>query len=81
MFVIFAIVSYVYRWVVTFIILFFFSNFLKPYKLEIVGQMLAFAALGSMLGWPLYRLGKNLTPSREASRHETLACGRHRAAS
>ena len=60
MFVLFAIVSYIYRWVVTFTILFFFNNFLKPYKLEIVGQMLTFASLGSMLGWPLWRLGKSL---------------------
>jgi putative peptide zinc metalloprotease protein len=60
LFIVFAVVSYVYRWVVTFTILFFFNNFLKPYKLEIVGQMLTFASLGSMLGWPLYRLGKNI---------------------
>jgi hypothetical protein len=60
LFVVFAIVSYVYRWVITFTILFFFNNFLKPYKLEIVGQMLTFASLGSMLGWPLWRLGKNI---------------------
>ena len=60
LFVVFAVVSYVYRWVVTFTILFFFNNFLKPYKLEIVGQMLTFASLGSMIGWPLYRLGKNI---------------------
>jgi putative peptide zinc metalloprotease protein len=60
LFVVFAIVSYVYRWVVTFTILFFFNNFLKPYKLEIVGQLLTIASLASLLGWPLYRLGKNL---------------------
>jgi putative peptide zinc metalloprotease protein len=60
LFVVFAVVSYVYRWVITFTVLFFFNNFLKPYKLEIVGQLLTFASLGSMLGWPLYRLGKNI---------------------
>ena len=60
LFFVFAIVSYVYRWVVTFTILFFFINFLKPYKLEVVGQMLTVASIASMVGWPLYRLGKNL---------------------
>src|SRR5205085_9724501 len=35
-------------------------NFLKPYRLQIVSQMLALGALASMIGWPVYRLGKNL---------------------
>jgi putative peptide zinc metalloprotease protein len=58
MFVIFAIVSYVYRWVVTFSILFFLSNWLKPYKLGSLSALLTVAAVGSMVGWPLYRLAK-----------------------
>src|SRR5438552_15458021 len=60
MFVLYATISYVYRWVITFSILYFMSQFLKPYKLGVVSGMLAFAAAGSMIGWPLYRLGKNL---------------------
>jgi len=60
MFVLYAVISYVYRWVITFSILYFMSQFLKPYKLGVVSGMLAFAAAGSMIGWPLYRLGKNL---------------------
>src|SRR5205823_12239429 len=59
MFVIYAVISYVYRWVITFSILYFMSNFLKPYKLGVVSGMLALAAAGSMIGWPLYRMGKN----------------------
>jgi putative peptide zinc metalloprotease protein len=59
-FVVYAIVSYIYRWVITFSILYFMSNFLKPYKLGVVSGMLAFGAAASMVGWPLYRLGKNL---------------------
>jgi putative peptide zinc metalloprotease protein len=59
-FVLYAVISYVYRWVITFSILYFMSNFLKPYKLGAISGMLAFAAAGSMIGWPLYRLGKNL---------------------
>ena len=60
LFVTYACVSWVYRWVVTFTILKFMSSFLKPYKLEIISTMLAVAALASMIGWPLWRLGKNI---------------------
>jgi putative peptide zinc metalloprotease protein len=60
MFVLYAIISYIYRWVITFSILYFMSMFLKPYKLGAISGMLALAAGGSMVGWPLYRLGKNL---------------------
>jgi multidrug efflux pump subunit AcrA (membrane-fusion protein) len=59
-FVAYAVTSYVYRWVVTFFILHFLDEFLKPYKLQVVSHMLTLAAVGSMVGWPLYRLGKNL---------------------
>jgi putative peptide zinc metalloprotease protein len=60
LFVFYAIVSYIYRWVVTFAILVFLDGFLKPYKLGVVSRLLALAAVGSMVGWPLYRLGQNL---------------------
>src|SRR5262249_34141486 len=60
LFVVYAVVSYIYRWVITFSILYFMSMFLKPYKLGVISSMLACAAAGSMVGWPLYRLGKNL---------------------
>ena len=56
LFVTFAVVSYIYRWVVTFVILKVMATFLKPYKLEVVSEMLAVGALGSMVGWPAYRL-------------------------
>src|SRR3954451_2029269 len=55
-----AIVSWVYKWVVTFFILHFIANFLKPYKLEVISQMLALLSLGAMFGWPLFRLFKNI---------------------
>ena len=60
LFLTFAIVSYVYRWVVTFVILKVMATFLKPYKLEVISEMLAMGALASMIGWPLYRLIKNV---------------------
>jgi putative peptide zinc metalloprotease protein len=59
-FVVFAITSWIYRWVVTFSILFFMATWLKPYKLEHVSIMLAVAALFSMVFWPLYRMGKKI---------------------
>jgi putative peptide zinc metalloprotease protein len=60
LFVTYALISWVYRWVVTFTILYFLSNFLKPYKLEVLSQMLAVFALGSLLGWPLVRVIQNV---------------------
>ncbi len=60
LFVSYAIVSYFYRiWVTYYIILFLYS-FLEPYRLQVVSEMLAWAAAGSLIGWPLFRLGKNL---------------------
>src|SRR5690606_19910437 len=60
LFVVFAVISYIYRWVITFVILQFMATFLKPYKLEVVSELLAIGALGSMIGWPLYRLITNV---------------------
>jgi putative peptide zinc metalloprotease protein len=60
LFLSYAVISYIYRWVITFVILKFMATFLKPYKLEVISTMLAFFAAGSMIGWPLFRLGKNL---------------------
>src|SRR5947209_8500521 len=61
LFVTYAIASYIYRWVVTFSILYFLSNWLKPYKLGSLSALLAIAAAGSMVGWPIYRLFKGLS--------------------
>jgi putative peptide zinc metalloprotease protein len=60
LFIFYAVTSYVYRWVITYFILFFLYNFLKPYRLGVISGMLALASLGSMVGWPLYRLAKNI---------------------
>src|SRR5262249_6535400 len=59
-FLIFAVVSDVYRWVVTFSILYFFYSFLRPHKLEVIGNLLTLAAIGSMTVWPAYRLLRNI---------------------
>jgi putative peptide zinc metalloprotease protein len=58
LFITYALVSYVYRWVVTFSILYLFYTFLRPYKLEVIGNVLTLAAILSMTIWPAYRLFK-----------------------
>ena len=60
LFVSYAVTSYIYRWIVTYVILVFMATFLKPYKLEIISTMLACVAAGSMIGWPLFRLLKGI---------------------
>jgi len=59
-FVAYAVISYVYRWIVTFGVLLFLYHFLRPYKLEILSNLLTLLAIGSMVGWPAYNLGKSL---------------------
>lgn len=60
LFVFYACVSWVYRWIVTFSVIYTLSNFLKPYNLGTLSKLLAMAAIGSMVGWPLYRLIKGI---------------------
>ena len=55
LFVIYAIASYLYRWVVTFSILYFLSQFLKPYKLQSISYMIAGGSLVPLLFMPLYQ--------------------------
>ena len=55
----FAIISYIYRWIITFSILWFVSNWL-PDKLVIFTRMLMIFSLASMVVWPIYRLAKNI---------------------
>jgi putative peptide zinc metalloprotease protein len=65
LFVSYAIASYVYRWIVTFSILFFLYQFLKPYKLGSISAALAIGSLIPMVGMPLYQTLKFIrTPGR-----------------
>ncbi len=59
LFVIYAIASWVYRWVVMFSILWMLSDILGP-KLKILSQMLAVMSLASIFIWPTYRIIKNI---------------------
>lgn len=65
LFVSYAIASYLYRWLVTFSILFFLYRFLKPYKLGSVSAMLAIGSLIPLVGMPVYQMFKFVrTPGR-----------------
>jgi putative peptide zinc metalloprotease protein len=59
LFAIYAIASWVYRWVVTFSILWFLADFLGP-KLKVLSQMLAIMSLASLFIWPSYKVIKNV---------------------
>jgi putative peptide zinc metalloprotease protein len=76
LFVIYAVASYLYRWVVTFSIIYFLSQVLKPYKLQSVSYMLAVGALVPLLGMPVYQIVKFLrTPGRLRKVKKARAAG------
>ena len=58
LFVTYAVASYLYRWVVTFSILFFLYQFLKPYKLGSISAMMAVGSLVPLIGMPIYQMFK-----------------------
>lgn len=60
LFVSYAIVSYLYRWLVTFSILIFMYSFLEPYKLGVISFVLGTASLGTMVGQPIYQVFKSV---------------------
>jgi putative peptide zinc metalloprotease protein len=60
LFITYAILAWIYRWIVTFGILAFLWNWLTPYKLESISMMLTFAAVFSMVFWPMFKLVKNI---------------------
>ena len=67
LFVTYAIASYIYRWVVTFSILFFLYKFLQPYKLGSISAILAVGSLIPLIGMPFYQIFKFVrTPWEDA---------------
>jgi putative peptide zinc metalloprotease protein len=60
LFVVFAIASWVYRWVIMFSILWMIADMLGP-KPKILSQMLALMSLASLFIWPTYRIIKNIS--------------------
>jgi putative peptide zinc metalloprotease protein len=76
LFVTYAIASYLYRWIVTFSIIYFLTQVLKPYKLQSISYMLATGALVPLLGMPVYQIGKFLrTPGRLRKVKKARAAG------
>ncbi|MBV8383864.1 MAG: HlyD family efflux transporter periplasmic adaptor subunit [Planctomycetaceae bacterium] len=76
LFVFYAIASYLYRWVVTFSILFFLYKFLQPYKLGSISAMLAIGSLVPLVGMPAYQIVKFVrTPGRMRKVKKARAAG------
>ena len=64
-FALYTIAAALYRWVITFSILWFLYHLFKPYKLEIIAIMIGAMSLFSLLVMPLWKIGKFLyTPGR-----------------
>jgi putative peptide zinc metalloprotease protein len=57
LFVTYAIASYIYRWIITFSILFFLYKFLPP-KLRVISAGLALGSLVPLAVMPAYQIGK-----------------------
>ena len=57
-FMLYSVAASIYSWVVMFSILFFLFKVFQPYRLQIIGQIIAVAAIGSLIGRPLWSLGK-----------------------
>ena len=58
LFALYSVAAAIYRWVVVFSILFFLYEVWKPYRLEIIGQIIGVAALYGLLVQPFWKLGK-----------------------
>ena len=57
-FAIYAVASFVYRWLVMLMIFWFLIEMFRPYGLEVIGQMLIFMSLVGMLVIPGYKVAK-----------------------
>ncbi len=57
-FALYTVAAVIYRWVVVFSILWFLYKVFEPYGLQILGQMILMLSLVSMVGQPLWKLGK-----------------------
>mgnify|MGYP000989380057 FL=1 len=60
-FALYSVAAACYRWLVVFSILLFLYQIGKPYRLEVVGQIMAGVALGGMIFQPGYQLYKFLS--------------------
>ena len=58
MFALYSVASFVYRWFVLIVILFFLTKVFKPYGLEVLGHTMILISLVGMVGIPAYKLTK-----------------------
>ncbi len=58
LFAMYTVASSLYKWMILVGILFFLYKVFEPYGLKVLSQMLAVMAFGSIVGMPLYKLGK-----------------------
>jgi putative peptide zinc metalloprotease protein len=61
MFIVYATAVYIYRWMVSFTILWFLYSFLRPYKLGAIGVLLALSSIFSLAVLPVYQMVKFVT--------------------
>ncbi len=54
----YSVAAAVYRWVVVFSILWFLTEVFRPYRLEIIGNLIGMMSLYGLIGMPLYKLVK-----------------------
>ncbi|HEV7221080.1 MAG TPA: hemolysin D, partial [Pirellulales bacterium] len=57
-FALYSVAAAIYRWVVVFSIMWFLYEIWKPYRLEIIGQIIGVAAIYGLAVQPLWKLGK-----------------------
>jgi putative peptide zinc metalloprotease protein len=57
-FALYSVAAAIYRWVVVFSILWFLYEIWKPYRLEIIGQIIGVASIYGLAIQPLWKLGK-----------------------
>jgi putative peptide zinc metalloprotease protein len=58
LFALYSVAAATYSWVVMCSILFFLFKVFEPYRLEVIGQMIAAASIASLVGRPLWSMGK-----------------------
>lgn len=57
-FMFYSVAASIYSWVVMLSILFFLFRVFQPYRLQVIGQIIGIASIASLVGRPLWSLGK-----------------------
>ncbi len=76
LFVTYAVASYLYRWIVSFSIIFFLNRFLKPHGLGSISAMLAIGSMVPLVAVPMFQMSKFMwTPGRMRKVKKARAAG------